>query len=107
MRPSSCPAPPCALLGFWWIRLPSVDTHARRSAKPFPKIPAYLVRRAVTVLLLIAATSGLVFNAFTLLVPKLMQERLASDPSLMPLAGVAAHRGNAVRRGRPSSRSDG
>ena len=43
-----------------------------------------------TALLLIAATSGLVFNAFTLLIPKLMQERLAGDPSLIPLAGVAA-----------------
>ena len=80
----------CAALGFWWIRLPSVDTHARKSTKPFPKIPPYLVRRAVTVLLLIAATSGLVFNAFTLLIPKLMQERLAADPGLLPLAGVAA-----------------
>jgi MFS family permease len=44
----------------------------------------------VTVLLLVAAVSGLVFNAFTLLLPKLMQERLASDPGLLPLAGVAA-----------------
>jgi MFS family permease len=67
-----------------------VDRHAHRAARPFPNIPAHLVRRAVIVLLLIAATSGLVFNAFTLLIPKLMQERLASAPGLLPLAGVAA-----------------
>ena len=44
----------------------------------------------MVVLLLVAAVSGLVFNAFTLLLPKLMQERLASDAGLLPLAGVAA-----------------
>ena len=48
------------------------------------------MRRAVVVLLLIAVVSGLVFNAFTLLLPKLMQERLASSPGLLPLVGVAA-----------------
>jgi MFS family permease len=42
------------------------------------------------VLLLIAASSGLVFNAFTVLLPKLMAERLASAPGLLPLVGLAA-----------------
>ena len=66
------------------------DGRTRRTAAPFPRIPAALVRRAVITLLLIAAVSGLVFNAFTLLLPKLMQERLAAAPALLPLAGVAA-----------------
>jgi MFS family permease len=44
----------------------------------------------VLVLLLIAMSSGLVFNAFTLLLPKLMEERLASNVSLLPLVGAAA-----------------
>jgi len=39
--------------------------------------------------MLIAIASGLVFNAFTLLLPKLMQERLAGG-SLLPLVGLAA-----------------
>ena len=30
------------------------------------------------------------FNAFTLLLPKLMQERLASNTGLLPLVGAAA-----------------
>jgi MFS family permease len=42
------------------------------------------------VLLVIAAVSGLVFNAFTLLLPKLMQERLAGDARLLPLIGLLA-----------------
>ena len=84
------PGAACALLGFWWLRLPASDGKFSRGAKPFPNIPPAVVRRVVTVLLIIAAVSGLVFNAFTLLIPKLMQERLAGDPSLLPLAGVAA-----------------
>jgi len=44
----------------------------------------------VIVLMLIAAVSGLVFNAFTVLVPKLMAERLATSHALLPLAGAAA-----------------
>ncbi len=85
----------CAALGLAWLRMPSTDHHRRTEARPFPAIPRHLVRRAVVVLLLIAAVSGLVFNAFSLLIPKLMQERLVpqaavNDPSLVWLAGIAA-----------------
>lgn len=80
----------CAALGVVWLRLPSPDATVRRSAVAFPDIPRHLVRRAVIVLLLIAVVSGLVFNAFTLLLPKLMEERLGSDPDLLPLVGLAA-----------------
>jgi MFS family permease len=81
----------CAVLGLMWLRMPAPEGIVRRSARPFPVIPRHLVRRAVVVLLLIAVVSGLVFNAFTLLLPKLIQERLAGgDPRLLPLVGVAA-----------------
>ena len=80
----------CAALGIAWAREPAYDYAARRTARPFPAIPPALVRRAVIVLLLIAVVSGLVFNAFTLLIPKLMQERLASDPRLLPVVGTLA-----------------
>jgi MFS family permease len=80
----------CAALGLWWIRTPAPETAARRTARPFPDIPRHLVRRAVVVLLLIAIVSGLVFNAFTLLLPKLMAERLGGDPRFLPLVGTAA-----------------
>ncbi len=75
-------------LGTAWLRLPPLDTSGGRAARAFGPIPRALVRRAVTVLLLLAAVSGLVFNAFTLLVPKLMQERL--DGHALPLIGAAA-----------------
>jgi MFS family permease len=80
----------CTLSGLFWMREPAFDPATRRGGRPFPDIPPHLVRRAVIVLLMVAAVSGLVFNAFTLLLPKLMQERLAHDASLLPLAGVAA-----------------
>jgi MFS family permease len=80
----------CVALGFAGMRHP-VDGGAHHEAgKTFPIIPAALVRRAVVILLLLSIVSGLVFNAYTLLIPKLMQERLANDPGLLPLVGVLA-----------------
>ncbi|MCC6718610.1 MAG: MFS transporter [Acetobacteraceae bacterium] len=84
------PGVACTIAGVFWLREPVYDVARSHRGKPFPEIPPHLVRRAVTVLLLVAAVSGLVFNSFTLLLPKLMQERLASAPGLLPLAGVAA-----------------
>ena len=80
----------CVLVGLWWLRTPIVGGPAHRGARPFPVIPPHLVRRAVLVLMLIATASGLVFNAFTLLLPKLMEERLADAPNLLPVVGMLA-----------------
>lgn len=80
----------CLLAGLWWLRIPAVTGTVKANARPFPPIPRFLVRRAVLVLMLIATVSGLVFNAFTLLLPKLMEERLATNPDLLPLIGLAA-----------------
>ncbi len=81
------PGAACTILGIFWLRLPVGDGRAIKQSRPFPNIPAPVVRRVVIILLLIAAVSGLVFNAFTLLIPKLMQERLSGAPAM---AGVAA-----------------
>jgi MFS family permease len=79
------------LVGLLWLREPVFDAlKAAGGQKPFPTIPPAVVRRAVAVLLSIAAVSGLVFNAFTLLLPKLMEERLASSPDLLPVVGLLA-----------------
>ncbi len=81
----------CTLIGLLWLREAEYDyaTQAKRQ-RPFPTIPAAIVRRAVIVLLSIAAVSGLVFNAFTILLPKLMEERLAGSPDLLPVVGLLA-----------------
>jgi MFS family permease len=80
----------CLAVGLLWLRTPIVEGPRLGNARPFPPIPRFLVRRALIVLLLIAMSSGLVFNAFTLLLPKLMQDRLAGSGSLLPLVGLAA-----------------
>ena len=82
----------CLAIGLLWLREPAYDhaAAARQTGRPFPVIPRPLVRRAVVSLLLIAVASGLVFNAFTILLPKLMQERLAGSSGLLDLVGLAA-----------------
>lgn len=80
----------CLAWGLLYLREPEIDFTARAGAKPFPEIPPEIVRRAVVVLLVLAAVSGLVFNAFTLLVPKLIAERLATGPSMLELVGLLA-----------------
>ncbi|WP_158743481.1 MFS transporter [Acidisphaera sp. L21] len=74
--------------GLAWLRYAPRDFQPVRTSRPFPPIPRHVVRRAVIVLLLIAVVSGLVFNAFTLLVPKLMAERLGAEA--LPLLGACA-----------------
>ena len=78
----------CTAVGLAWLLVPAFDYTARRTSRPFPEIPPHLVRRAVVVLLLIAVVSGLVFNAFTLLIPKLLQERLSGEA--LGMLGAAA-----------------
>jgi MFS family permease len=79
----------CIIAGFFYWREPPFDSaRIQAGGKPFPEIPAALVRRAVIILLAIATVSGLVFNAYTLLIPKLMQERLAGSPDLLPIVGL-------------------
>lgn len=81
----------CFVIGLLYLREPAFDTaKAAGPQKPFPVIPQAVVRRAVIVLLSIAAVSGLVFNAFALLLPKLMEERLAGSPDLLPVVGLLA-----------------
>ena len=81
----------CFAVGLFYMREPEFDAvKAGGGARPFPEIPRAVVRRAVMILLAIAAVSGLVFNAYTLLIPKLMQERLANNPDLLPVVGLLA-----------------
>ncbi len=80
----------CLAVAVLWLRMPAIHNDANFANRPFPAIPPAVVRRALIVLLAIAVVSGLVFNAFTILLPKLMEERLASDPNFLPIVGVIA-----------------
>ena len=65
------PGAACTILGVFWLRLKVWDGHSQRQTRPFPNIPPAVVRQVVIILLL----------------PKLMQERLAGAPAV---AGIAA-----------------
>jgi MFS family permease len=81
----------CLGVGLVWLLEPVFDpAKSARAQRPFPAIPHWIVRRAVIVLMALAAVSGLVFNAFTLLLPKLIEERLAASPDLLPVVGMLA-----------------
>jgi MFS family permease len=81
----------CVIAGLFYWRNGLTDVARDKAAsRPFPVIPPAVVRRAVIVLLCIAMAAGFVFNGFTLLLPKLMQERLAGSPDLLTLVGVLA-----------------
>ncbi len=85
------PGVACFAVGLLYMREPEFDAvKAGGGARAFPPIPRAIVRRAVLILLSIAAVSGLVFNAYTLLIPKLMEERLAGSPDLLPVVGLLA-----------------
>jgi len=81
----------CMAVGLIYLREPAFDAKkAGVQTRPFPAIPPQVVRQALISLLTVGAVSGLVFNAFTLLLPKLMQERLAGNPDLLPVVGLLA-----------------
>ncbi|WP_233255954.1 MFS transporter [Falsiroseomonas bella] len=81
----------CFLAGLVYLREGAVDAaKAKAASRPFPEIPREVVRRAVIVLLSLAAVGGFIFNAFTLLLPKLIEERLAGSPDLLPVVGMLA-----------------
>ncbi len=80
----------CFVVGLFYMREPEFDAVKAGGSRPFTEIPRAVVRRAVLILMSIAAVSGLVFNAYTLLIPKLMQERLANSPDLLPVVGLLA-----------------
>ena len=81
----------CLAVGLLYLREGREDAaHAKAQARPFPAIPPAVVKRAVIVLMSLAAVSGFVFTAFTLLLPKLMEERLAGSPELLPVVGLLA-----------------
>lgn len=85
------PGVACFLVGLLYLREPEFDAvKAGGGVRPFPEIPRAVVRRAIAILLAIATVSGLVFNAYTLLIPKLMEERLANSPDLLPVVGLLA-----------------
>jgi MFS family permease len=81
----------CAAIGLLYVFGPKGDGAAtKRPQAVFPEIPRAVAIRAFVVLTLIAVTNGLMFNAVTILLPKLLEERLAHEAGALGLIGLVA-----------------
>lgn len=81
----------CAAIGLLYVLGPQGDgTDSKRPQAVFPDIPRHVAIRAFVVLTLIAVTNGLMFNAVTILLPKLLEERLAGEAGALGLIGLVA-----------------
>jgi MFS family permease len=80
-----------AAIGLLYVFGPKGDrSAAKRPQALFPDIPRAVAIRAFVVLTLIAVTNGLMFNAVTILLPKLLEERLAGEAGALGLIGLVA-----------------
>jgi len=80
-----------AAIGLLYVFGPKGDISAtKRPQALFPDIPRAVAIRAFVVLTLIAVTNGLMFNAVTILLPKLLEERLAGEAGALGLIGLVA-----------------
>lgn len=85
------PGAVCLAIGVAYLRTPaSVTAAARREGAVFPDIPRATAIKAFIVLTAIAVTNGLMFNAITILLPKLLEERLAGSADALAFIGLIA-----------------
>jgi MFS family permease len=85
------PGAVCLAIGVAYLRTPaSVTAAARREGALFPAVPRATAIKAFIVLTAIAVTNGLMFNAITILLPKLLEERLAGSTDTLSFIGLIA-----------------
>lgn len=85
------PGTVCLAIGVAYLRTPaSVTAAARREGAVFPDISRATAIKAFIVLTAIAVTNGLMFNAITILLPKLLEERLAGRADALAFIGLIA-----------------
>ncbi len=74
---------------FYWT-VPDDRKHtARRESKPGVRLTPALTYAMFGMFILIALTAGLVFNAVTVALPKIVEERLGADVPLVLVGGLA------------------
>jgi MFS family permease len=65
------------------------DRAAGRSAVPDVRLAVWIAASVFGLFILIAVTAGLVFNVITIALPKIIDERLGFDISLVAVGGIA------------------
>jgi len=85
------PAAVCLATGLLYLRLVPDDRHksAKRISTPDVTLAPWLAAAMVGLFVLIALSAGLVFNIVTVALPKIVDERLGLDLSLVLVGGVA------------------
>jgi predicted MFS family arabinose efflux permease len=85
------PAAVCIVTGLAYLRLIPDDRHkgAKRVSAPDVALAPWVAATIVALFVLIALSAGLVFHIATIALPKIVDERLGLDVSLMQVGGLA------------------
>ena len=85
------PAVVCIVTGLVYLRLVPDDRHtgAKRASAPDVALAPWVAATIVGLFVLIALSAGLVFHIATIALPKIVDERLGLDVSLMQVGGLA------------------
>jgi MFS family permease len=85
------PAVVCIATGIAYLALvpDDRDRAAGRSAVPDVRLAVWIAASVFGLFILIAVTAGLVFNVITIALPKIIDERLGFDISLVAVGGIA------------------
>jgi MFS family permease len=85
------PAAVCIAAGIAFLALVPDDRHraTARSALPDVRLAAWLAATVFGLFILIAMSAGLVFNTVTVALPKIVDERLGIDISLLMVGGIS------------------
>ncbi|HEY7301957.1 MAG TPA: MFS transporter [Xanthobacteraceae bacterium] len=85
------PALVCVVSGVIYLRLVPDGRHSgeQRPSTPDVLLPPFLAAIIFALFVMIALSAGLVFHIATIAVPKLVDERLGSDFSLIEIGGIA------------------
>jgi MFS family permease len=85
------PSAVCIAAGIAYVMLIPDDSHrkASRNASPDVRLAAWVAASVFALFILIAMTAGLVFNTVTIALPKIVDERLGIDVSLVMVGGIS------------------
>ena len=85
------PSVVCIAVGIAYVVLVPNDTHSKasRSASPDVRLAAWVAATVFALFILIAMTAGLVFNTVTNALPKIVDERLGINISLVMVGGIS------------------
>jgi predicted MFS family arabinose efflux permease len=85
------PGAVCIVTGLVYLRLVPDDRHkgAKRASAPDVALAPWVAATIVGLFVLIALSAGLVFHIATIALPKIVDERLGLDVSLMQVGGLA------------------